>query len=1028
MAERIERHDWAGTPLGPRAQWPQSLKTSVDIMLGSSCAMQLAWGPERTLLYNDAYVPILGRRDSDALGRPLRSAWPDIWHDLEPLVDRALAGVSAQVRELPLVTTRSGDAEQTWWDFSCAPVRDESGAIAGLLMVTVDGASKLRADRTEQALRETERRLRHVLDGMGEAFGLMDHDLRIITQNEAALRLDGRSLAEIRGRAHAEVYPEADPELERLYRRALAEQQPVSLEHRHRWPDRDACWLEMRAYPVPDGLAVFWRDITERKEAEEVLSQSEERQAFLLRLSDALHSLGDPVAVQATSCGILASHLGVDRVQYIASDLNGGSIQRGRAPADDDLSGQLVEQDPNLEPLHLPIWRMNRAVAIDDAETDPALSDEERAVLTRRGVKAALSSPLVRDGSVVAVIIALSDTPRAWSQRDIELLEETVDRTWTAVERARTEAALRESEQRFREFGDTSSDAIWIVDAESMRLEYLSPAFERIWGESRARVMEDLSRWAEMLHPDDRADAAAAMPRMLAGEAVVSEYRIIRPDGEVRWIRDTGFPIRQGGSIKRGGGIAQDITELKRAGRALRASEQRLRQFGDASQDVLWIRDAETLQWQYLTPAFEEIYGLTREAALTGNNYQSWLDLVVPSDRERVSRTIERVCAGEHVSFDYRIRRPVDGRVRWLRDTDFPIVDGSGKITLIGGIGHDLTELREAELRLDTLVQGIPQLVWRAIDGGHWTWASTQWSEFTGQTMTDCVGEGWLDALHPDDQPVARRNWSRAIEAGSFDIECRIRNASNHEYRWFQMRATPVRDETGSIIEWLGTSTDIHELRALQERQSLLVSELQHRTRNIMSVVISLVDRVGESSTGSEDFRDRLSDRLRTLARVQGLLSRLDKAERVSFDELIRAELEAMHGASDRVRLDGPSGVRLRSSLVQTLAMALHELATNAVKYGALGQRDAQLMVSWRMVSPDRRGRPRLHIEWRESGVAMPPEDATPRGGGQGRELIEQALPYQLGAETTFVLEPDGLHCTMTIPVSATNPTTPAPG
>ena len=131
--------------------------------------------------------------------------------------------------------------------------------------------------RAEDALRASEERVRNVLKGMDEAFGLLDHDLRIITQNKAALAIDGRPLEELRGRKHSEVYPNTDPAVIALYQRALAEGKPAFLEHRYGWHDGRASWLEMRAFPVPEGLAVFWRDISERKEAEEKLRESEEQ-------------------------------------------------------------------------------------------------------------------------------------------------------------------------------------------------------------------------------------------------------------------------------------------------------------------------------------------------------------------------------------------------------------------------------------------------------------------------------------------------------------------------------------------------------------------------------------------------------------------------------------------------------------------------------------------------------------------------------------------------------------------------------
>ena len=470
-----------------------------------------------------------------------------------------------------------------------------------------------------------------------------------------------------------------------------------------------------------------------------------------------------------------------------------------------------------------------------------------------------------------------------------------------------------------------------------------------------------------------------------------------------------------------------DISDRARAEAALRASEDRLRQFGEASQDILWIRDAETFQWSYLTPAFEAIYGLDREAALRGDNMAGWLEMILPEDRERAAENLRRVRTGERVVFEYRIRRASDGGIRWLRNTDFPIKDETGRVAHIGGIGHDITEIKDteaalaaAEQRQRALLEGIPQLVWRAVDGGSWTWSSPQWTSYTGQAEGESRGSGWLEPVHPDDRDSALANWSKAIESGGMETEYRIRRADTNSYRWFHTRATPVRDGNGAIVEWLGTSTDVDDLRGMQARQEILVAELQHRTRNLMGVIRSTADKTGRASNDLEEFREKFHDRLNALARVQGLLSRLNEHDRVTFDELIESELSAMDGSAERTSLEGPSGVRLRSSTVQTLAMALHELATNAVKYGALGQPAGRLSVRWRLDEQGDGGRPWLHIDWRESGVKMPGGGEALAGTGQGRELIEQALPYQLGAQTSYVLGPDGVHCTIAIPVSAT--------
>ncbi len=327
------------------------------------------------------------------------------------------------------------------------------------------------------------------------------------------------------------------------------------------------------------------------------------------------------------------------------------------------------------------------------------------------------------------------------------------------------------------------------------------------------------------------------------------------------------------------------------------------------------------------------------------------------------------------------------------------------------------TALRESETRLKTLIDGVPQLIWRAQAGGQWIWASPQWEEHTGLAIEDSLGRGWLEAIYPDDRASVEQCWAEAERTGRLEIEARICTASIDDCRWFQIRATPVRNVAGKIIEWLGTSTDIHDLRELQARQSVLVAELQHRTRNLIGVVKAISRRTLEKSASLIEFEQRFGVRLAALSRVQGLLSNLSAGQRVTFEELLKAELSAIAAPNDRIILDGPDGIELRSATVQTMALALHELATNATKHGALSSKDGRLQVTWHVaVDADEL---RLHVEWRETGVALEDRGVRQANGGYGRELIERALPYQLDARTTFRFCSDGIHCTIDVPVAA---------
>ena len=307
--------------------------------------------------------------------------------------------------------------------------------------------------------------------------------------------------------------------------------------------------------------------------------------------------------------------------------------------------------------------------------------------------------------------------------------------------------------------------------------------------------------------------------------------------------------------------------------------EARLYQFGEASPDVLWIRDARTLQWEHLTPAFEAIYGVAREEALRGDNMVSWVELIVPEDRAAALASIGRVARGERVSFEYRVRRPADGEIRWLCDNDFPIRDGDGRVARIGGVGRDVTALKRAEAamaasraQLRTLVENMPQLVWRSANRGRWIWAAPQWTAYTGQSDEDSHDLGWLAPLHPDDREAAMAAWEVAEPKAHFEVECRIRQASSGAYRWFQTRGTPVRRADGAIDEWLGTSTDIDDqvrareyLASAKEQMERRVAE---RTAELQQALSDLQQEIDEHRQAEERLRQ--SEKLKAVGQLTG--------------------------------------------------------------------------------------------------------------------------------------------------------------
>jgi PAS domain S-box-containing protein len=667
----------------------------------------------------------------------------------------------------------------------------------------------------------------------------------------------------------------------------------------HRRKDGTLVFLDGQTVALRDhagklrGYFKIGQDFTERK-------RHEERQGFLLELSDAMRPLLTVEEIMSLATRWLGEELRVSRVIY-------GEIANGVLTVEHEFTrgtSSIIGQH-SLEPLgpkFLSSYRRGAVVKSNDVAIDNRLSSSARSSLQARDVAAFADLVLFDESQEVGFLGVQHAAPRVWTPSEEFLIREVGDRVRSAVDRARAEAALRESEAR-------------------------------------------------------------------------------------------------------------------------------LRRFGEASSDVIWMRDADTLQWDYLSPAFEAVYGLALSEALSGDTLESWKNLILEEDRQVALGGIDRVREGEQVTIEYRIRRP-DGDIRWLRDTDFPIYGPDGSIERIGGIGQDVTRIRQAQERLEQSEERLRSAV-EVGRIGLWDWnvqtGDIHWSDEHFRMEGYAVGEVtpsyevWVSRIHADDRSGVEAALRRAMDKQEeYAHEFRTVHPDGSEH-WVQGRGRFFYDEAGSPSRMIGSMIETTERRAWGERQKVLIAELQHRTRNLIAVVRSISDKTARASTDLPAFRERFRDRLDALARVQGLLSRLrDDVERITFDELIRTELDAMGGKSVRVTLDGPSGVRLRSSTVQTLALALHELATNAVKYGALGQPEARLEITWSFQRATPAEKPWLHVNWLETGVRMLSEEAAPRGGGQGRELIERALPYQLGAKTSYKLMPDGVHCTISIPVSDT--------
>src|SRR5438309_8957556 len=397
---------------------------------------------------------------------------------------------------------------------------------------------------------------------------------------------------------------------------------------------------------------------------------------------------------------------------------------------------------------------------------------------------------------------------------DYKRAEEQLRRS--AEELQRSESYLAEG-QRLAHIGS------WAFDAAGF--DYWSPELFRMHGLEPASKAPTVQEYLDCVHPQDREFMAELIKRILAEPSRFdATKRIVRPDGEVRYIRCVGTPVVENQALKKFVGSAVDVTEQELLTQELHRREayltgaQRLSHTGSfgwrpASGEIVWSDETYCI-FEY-------------DRAL-----KPTMDLVVqrvhPEDRVDFQEVIDRASGGAtHFERGYRLLLP-DGRVKHVHALAHALHDASGNREFVG-TAMDVTERKRAEeavLRsekeLRNVIETIPISVWTALPDGTVDFVSRHWREHSGLSEENASGAGWQTAVHPDDVDRHMDKWRMSLATGApFENEAR-RRAADGEYRWFLARAVPLRDEQGNILKWYGITMEIEDRK---RAEALLAGE-----------------------------------------------------------------------------------------------------------------------------------------------------------------------------------------------------------
>jgi PAS domain S-box-containing protein len=542
-----------------------------------------------------------------------------------------------------------------------------------------------------------------------------------------------------------------------------------------------------------------------------------------------------------------------------------------------------------------------------------------------------------------------------------------------------------------------------------------SPLYRTLFGFSADQPLTVADIHARY-HPEDRRAVAETLGGLITGRApeVRGEFRLLLPDGTVRWVSMFGRLFRDpDGFPARAAGVVQDITQRKQAEEALRQSEERFRIAVRAVAGVVYDWDLPSGQ-AFRSHGLEEIVGLAPETVPSLADW--WSDRIHPEDQARLAEIRADIRAGriERYETEYRVRHE-DGHWVHLWDRGAVLRDDSGRPVRVVGSAADVTQRKNAERALSESEQRF-RLAAGAVVGMVYDWDAHTGRVFRSEGLFDLIGvrseeapvdrQWWWSRIHPEDVDKVSERRAEILGGGldRFEHGYRIRHENGS---WIEIldRGAVLRDEAGRTHRIIGTVTDVTQRRQAEERQTLLLAELDHRVKNMLAVVQSVVMQTRTSAQSLDGFAVALEGRLHAMARTHSLLTQ-SRWEGARLDAIVAEELSPYSGETGRVSVAGPELV-LRPKAAMALSLACHELATNAAKYGSLSRPGGRVHVVWTVVQGC------VRLSWTESGG---PPVKRPERRGFGLQAIERILGYELSGRAQVDFHPGGLSCRIEVP------------
>jgi PAS domain S-box-containing protein len=726
--------------------------------------------------WNKGAERLYGYSAEEVIGKPLTML--TLPEDLEQIlanIESIKRGETVRVYETERIHK---DGHRIHLSITLSPVKNDRGEIIGVSTVARDITERR---RTEEALDTAQRHIANILESTTDCFFALNAERRftyVNAQTEAYLGIPKERLL---GRVMTEVLPQLDGhEILKRQDEAMTGRQPVHFEAQSPVTGK---WLELHFYPTDTGLAVYFRDISSRKEAEEALRKSEEQLRLAISISQ----------ISTFDIDLLTDEVKTDEI---------GRGIYGWTAADEPLTFTKVQSHFHPDDREYVIQSVAAAL---DPEGAGAFEVEQRIIRT--------------DGATRWIRVhgrAIFEGEEGESRRAVRCLGTYIDIT----EQKQAEEAARAGYELYEIVAQTTNDAIWDWNLTTNQLAW-NDGVRTLFGYAPGQISASVDWWYEHLHPEDRDRVVEGIHRVIDsadGQEWVDEYRFMNADGSFAEVLDRGYVIRdgEGKAVRMLGGMT-DITERKRSEAIL----QRYRLLSESARDIVWMLrpDGQIIE---VNQAAVDGYGYSREELLQMNIR----DLRAPSTHSRLTEDLKKAEQGVHFE-TVHIRK--DG-------TTFP-VEVSANAAEIGGerlvmsIVRDITERRRAEETLasltaqseqqrrlyETILSTTPDLIYVFGRDHRFTYANKSLLEMWGRTWEEAIGKTFLElGYEPWHAEMHDREIEQVIAAGQ-PIRGQVPFNGTNGRRIYDYIFAPVFGANGEVEAIAGTTRDVTESKNAEE-------------------------------------------------------------------------------------------------------------------------------------------------------------------------------------------------------------------